>query len=352
MLCVSGVSLMSAQSAFTIEGSAQASLEGKTIYLTKPDIGKIPVDSAVVKNGKFSFAGEIQHQTVGYVSEGRKGFHFVIEPGIIRLSFSSEEMGGTPSNDKLNAYLQSVKPHKEQMLRLREEAAGYAMPQDSAKLMKMQEDFNNAYFYLNKVTKDYIFDNLDNVGPAILLSSIRRSFTEEELARMKEKACPALRENPSFLSVVNERKGSNAAEVGRKYTDVKMQAADGREVALSDYAGHGKYILVDFWASWCAPCRKEMPAVKAAYEKFKGKGFEVIGVSFDSDKGAWLKAVKDLSLPWPQISDLKGGGECIAGLIYGVKAIPFTLLINPEGIIVATNLRGSELEKTLSQYLK
>lgn len=138
--------------------------------------------------------------------------------------------------------------------------------------------------------------------------------------------------------------------VGKRFLDVREADPDGRYHRLSKYAGKGKWVLVDFWASWCGPCRAEMPNVVAAYKKYHDKGFEIVGFSFDVDKDAWLNAIEAWEMPWIHLSDLKGW-ESHAGQVYGIRGIPDNILINPEGIIVARDLRGSELKEYLSAIL-
>ena len=136
--------------------------------------------------------------------------------------------------------------------------------------------------------------------------------------------------------------------IGTHFLDVKEADTNGRLHKLSKFAGRGKWVLVDFWASWCGPCRGEMPNVVAAYKKYHEKGFEIVGFSFDVDKDDWQHAIKSWDMPWIHLSDLKGW-ESEAGQIYGIRAIPDNILIDPKGTIVARDLRGSELEEYLSK---
>lgn len=136
-----------------------------------------------------------------------------------------------------------------------------------------------------------------------------------------------------------------------QYKDLAMPGMNGQTVKISDYVGVNRLVLVDFWASWCPPCRAEMPNVVRTYADFHDQGFEVVGVSFDSNKEAWVKGVEELMMPWPQMSDLKGW-ESKGAEVYGIHAIPANVLIDQQGRIIAKNLRGEELYNTVAEQLK
>ena len=139
--------------------------------------------------------------------------------------------------------------------------------------------------------------------------------------------------------------------VGQKFIDFTMNTPEGESVKLSDFIAKNKYTLIDFWASWCGPCRAEMPNVVAAYKKYQAKGFGIVGVSLDRDAEAWKKAIKDLNITWPQMSDLKAW-DCEGAKLYGVRSIPATVLVDQEGTIVARNLRGDAIAAKLAELLK
>jgi peroxiredoxin len=137
--------------------------------------------------------------------------------------------------------------------------------------------------------------------------------------------------------------------IGQPAPEIELETPEGKELALSSLKG--KVVLIDFWASWCGPCRKEMPNVVKAYAKFKNKGFEIFGVSLDQDKARWIEAIQKDGITWPQVSDLKQWQSSVVRQ-YNIQGIPYTVLLDREGNILAKNLRGEELEKKLTEVLR
>jgi peroxiredoxin len=210
---------------------------------------------------------------------------------------------------------------------------------------------------LNKFVTDFI--NHSN-SPAVRYYAIglaSRTMKTEELKALALAAADNFKEHSGLakLKALLTTQAANSATpttyplLNQQAPEISMPDVNGKLVSLSSFKG--KYVLVDFWASWCGPCRQENPNVLVAYQKFKNKNFTILGVSLDDDKANWEKAIKDDQLSWTQISDLKKWQSTIVG-IYQFDGIPFNVLIDPQGKIIASGLRGAELEKKLAEVLK
>ena len=201
-----------------------------------------------------------------------------------------------------------------------------------------------------KLVKRIIRDNKRNNIPVSYINSAMYELGYEGLKEaLDPKAAyynnPALDKAKALLASYEKR------APGIKFHELTMKDMTGKEVKLSQWVGKGNYVLVDFWASWCGPCRQEMPNVVANYEQYHKKGFEVVGVSFDQKQEAWINAVQQLGMRWPQMSDLKGW-QCAASDIYGIRSIPSSILVDPQGTIIAIDLRGDALGKKLAEIYK
>ncbi|GIV38578.1 MAG: thiol:disulfide interchange protein [Thermonema sp.] len=230
---------------------------------------------------------------------------------------------------------------------------------DEERKAALEEVFRKSYYTSVEKTKALINTLIPSVSviyAASLLNMVDDGTFLKELAEKMQKAYQgkpmpsAVKRFIDYMSQVSlsEDVQSAGPEEGSMAPDFSLPQADGTPFSLSKL--RGKYVLVDFWASWCGPCRKENPQVVALYNKYKDKGFEILGVSLDEDKEAWLKAIEKDRLTWIHVSDLKGW-QNEAARLYNVNAIPMTYLIDPDGVIIAKGLRGPALEAKLQELL-
>ena len=345
-----------AKSTCKVLGTRTDIADGETIYLEKLEKGLSRIDSTVVENGQFAFSipatKEFMESTI-LVSHRRSlregaSTRVIIEPdatlkATLTYDYKKCRVYGSPLNYINNVYSDKIIEYSERIKQLQETS------DDSKEKEQQVEDIYNE---MVKYQQEFAYQNLDNILGAYLVSSYSmvfdKDFTAKCLAELPEKW-------NDYEGIIKLREAlaveAKTAE-GQPITDFTMPDPKGKDVSLSQFIKKNKLTLVDFWASWCGPCRKAIPGVKALYEKYRKQGFGVVGVSFDSKKEAWVKAIKDLDLPWPQMSDLKGW-DCLASDLYNIKAIPFTLLVTKDGTIVARNIDGEELlEQRIQEYLK
>lgn len=344
------------KNAYTIEGNfTENTFDGKTVYLQKIDSmqseSSTLVDSAVVKDGKFKLKGIAEAKpTMGFISVGKLESPepdspvgtLILEPGTIKITLGKNSVNttGTPTNDQFN----KVQVQMNDLAKLYQEvndAGGIqAVENATQRMQSLQADMQKAIF-------DFTKANMSNKAGEFLFYSSASSMTTEQLKELLLLADSTFL-NTSEIKALSQELNRIIPEVGQPYANVQLMDMAGKTVSLSDYVGKSKCVLLDFWASWCGPCIQEMPNLVKTYATYKGKGLEIVGISVDEDKQAWLNAVKAHNMTWVQLADeTKAASE-----LYGVNTIPHTILIDANGIIVAKDLRGKDLDEKIAAMLK
>ncbi|MFV0469697.1 MAG: redoxin domain-containing protein [Dysgonomonas sp.] len=307
-----------AQQTLTLSGTVASKVSGK-VYLQKFDEKLFfTIDSAQIVAGKFSFSTKLKLPEIyGLSLNPKEGTYFVF-------------LDNNPTEvvlDSLNGYKNTTVKGSEQ--------------QDLFISYRKQKDVK---------IDDFIRQHPESLVSAyVLYRDFAYRLNADEIKANVKLLSPELQTTP-YVNTLNElAKVYETVAVGKKAPLFEAKSTDGQLIKLSDLLGKG-YLLVDFWASWCGPCRKENPNVVKAYQKYKSKGFDILAVSLDENRDAWLKAIEKDGLLWTQVSDLKSWHSEPAKL-YGVRAIPANFLISPEGVIVAKNLDGDDLDNALGSFL-
>jgi peroxiredoxin len=353
------------QDGFLIKGTIKG-LTQKVVFLERyTDGNREKIDSCIVDTvkGKFELKGKLESPELLYISFAKgKTIRIFVENASIQItgdSIQNLKKTGSKSQDEFQAYSDKSDTINKGMIAFNkqyiEQYTAARKAGDTAFMRKLDEEEQKLADDIDKKDREmsinFIKENKKSfASPFILWNNLAYDMEAGEMDSLV-KGFDTILNKSAYVKLLNERIAIlNKVAVGQPAPDFTMNDSLGNPVKLSSL--YGKYLLVDFWASWCGPCRRENPAIVAAYQEFHKKGFEILGVSLDKNKSKWTTAIKKDKLTWHHVSDLQYWSNSAAKL-FGIRSIPSNLLLDTKGIIIAKNLIGDDkLKKKLKELLK
>ncbi|MFT4024608.1 MAG: TlpA disulfide reductase family protein [Flavihumibacter sp.] len=333
-----------------ISGTVTGLADKSNIYLTDPDKPEDTLARAVSKKDKFELSGKMgsaKLYNLSFMPSGKKALIFLDEkPAVLNGNINSIQdftITGSAAHNGFRAFQQQFDPLFKRFGQLTETANRSGVNDSLMKVYhQLTAEIADSADHFAAAHRD------QQVAPFMWATLLQVIDDPARVEASFNSFTPAV-QNGFYGKFLAERiADSKIGRIGSPALEFSQADTSGKAVALSSF--RGKYVLIDFWASWCGPCRQENPNVVAAHEKFKQKNFTVLGVSLDNNRERWLKAISDDRLFWTQVSDLKYWQNEVA-LQYRIQSIPQNLLVDPNGIIVGKNLRGEELQSKLCELL-
>ena len=308
------------------------------------------LDSVTVTDGRFTMSGTRPAYDLLSLGtpKGVNNIQFFNDGDPLMMDFVNDSLSASPLNERFRRYSKEETRFTDEFYRL---FMASRQAKDEAKKKELEQQIAANQEANDEFARTIIHENSDNVIAAYYLEALNGYMDYEELTSALDSTAyyynhPLLTEAKSRLQMLRSR------QIGKPFCDdVVLLSPDGKQHRLSEWCGQGQYVLNDFWASWCRPCRMEMPNVIQNYERFRNKGLEVLAVSIDDKKDAWQLGIKSFGTPFIQLSELQGRKSRLCA-IYGISTIPANLLIDPQGKIIAADLRGKSLTRKLESVFK
>ena len=342
---------------YKVSGDVAGLSDGDTLYLTRDLETGIPADTITIKDGKFSFSGETDSTSLCMLysaSRNEINAPFFLEAGNITIHLTEQPGGsrvsGTVCNDQWQELNDSVMIIGKEINRIAEHIYGNNVPEEEQQKGMEQIDRLNQRFSACVIKKAE--KNIDNEFGYFLLTYYPEELINNETRARLIKQLPAeMQKRPAIQQMEQQIARAAQTAEGSTISDFTQKALDGTDVSLMEEVKKNKVTVIDFWASWCGPCRQEMPFMIQLYDKYKPKGFGIIGISLDNEQDAWQKATDAMGVKWPQMSDLKGWENEIAQH-FNVTSIPHTIVVDQQGKILRRGLRGEPLEQFIAEQIK
>jgi len=324
------------------------------IYIGYGTLNNSVKDSTVVKDGRFTFTGTVSEPVPAmiFTKTFKVQINLYLDNTPITVTSNADSMyspvvtSKAPVVQEFEAFNQQIMANRKSTIALFQQAYALRRQGDTVQAKLLEAKADSQYRWEFTARKNYIETHPSSYISAHELLQHTSSNTLQESIQMFGALDAAIKASNVGKEVAARIELLSKVDVGKQAINFTQQSVDGKPVQLTDF--RGRYVLLEFWASWCGPCRAENPNLVKQYQLYKDKGFDVLGISLDSNKELWKQAIEKDGLPWTHVSDLNGWKNAVAEM-YGIRAVPASFLVDPSGKIIAQGLRGESLNKKLEE---